>query len=69
MVRMELKTPLNRFLLIHCTAPILMIGAFDPSGRCRLFSLIRSWQYHLSTRAIFLLYQFMNSDVSRLKQR
>src|SRR5512140_1160404 len=32
-VRMELKRPLNKFLLIHCTAPILTIGAFNPSGR------------------------------------
>ena len=35
---MELKTPLNRFVFIHCTAPILMIGAFNPFGSNALFS-------------------------------
>src|SRR5512137_2895229 len=33
MVRRELKTPLNRFVFIHRSAPILMTGAFIPSGR------------------------------------
>ena len=66
---MELKTPLNRFDLIHWNIPIRMSGAFTPSGLNIVVSRFDHGMSYLSTRAIFLLYQFMKSDVSRLKQR
>jgi hypothetical protein len=66
MVRIELKTPLNKFARIHPIIPTFTLGGFKSSFICALNA---SKTYHLSTSATFLLYQFIKADVDKLKMR
>jgi len=65
-VRIELKIPLNKFARIHPMIPIFTLGGFKSSF---IFALNASMAYYLSTSATFLLYQFIKTDVDKLKMR
>ena len=68
MVAIELKTPLNRLCLTQPMTPTSVAGGFISS--CIVWYLsIHSWVSYRSTIAIFLLYQFIKADVSRLNVR
>lgn len=82
-VSTELNKPLNRFDLIHPITPMLVKGGLISSiwaGEDRLEGCVIGLAHpvsdfvfcadsHRSINAIFLLYQFMNAEVTRLKIR
>ena len=63
-VNSELNQLLNRLPRSQPITPTSVIGGL-------IFgSILEDWSWdHLSTRAIFLLYQFINTDVDKLKKR